>query len=156
MSHVSNDVGLKRYYSSHHVFQKHKIPSAAPSLCVLFSGMWLHCVVKFSAITLHIHLHSIISIDCGPSPFPLGMRRCETNPLPHCQHCVRTCVTCWNMQDCTSLCESDNKRGTREKQGEQLLRDVGWWIGKETWPHVYLLDISLDHLLPFNLIDWNG
>ncbi|KAI4529735.1 hypothetical protein MG293_020413 [Ovis ammon polii] len=47
-------------------------PIVKAHLCVLLRT-WLHCAVKFSAITLHIHLRFIISIDCGSSPFPLGM-----------------------------------------------------------------------------------
>ena len=64
-------------------------------------------------------------------------------------HCIETCKTAHPYVS----------RTTKEEQTRNNKRsysDVGRWIGRETWPHVYLLAISLDPLLPFNLIDRNG
>lgn len=62
---------------------------------------------------------------------------------------VETCKT-------THPYVSRTTKEEQERNNKSSYYDVGWWIGRETWPHVCLLDISLEHLLPFNLIDWNG
>lgn len=80
----------------------------------------------------------------GDKPAPSSSTLCQDT-----HHCIETCKTAHPYVSWTT--KEEQKRNNKRSY-----YDVGGWIGRETWPHVYLLGISLDPLLPFNLIDWNG